>query len=234
MELEKIIADRFKTFEESGKIQEIIDTQLENTTRSAIRGIFDWDLEKQIKEALKDKLQINFGSLDIEPYMTTVCDKVCQMVKMSVEDSIYDKTSQYLNEILGCDKQEFKMSEIVSDLMDGKDFEDGDKEITLIIQTEKSTYTYLKPEDRYHVWLDEEADVNKEDCKYHFVANENGTMNYIFAKKESWASAEWINTRCNDMIQKALFSAQFRGTKIIFDKGYDADDYNICESEYDY
>lgn len=174
MDMNVIINDKLAELKEEGYVEKIIKNQLETTIKDIVEdSLRSWsDFGKGLKEAVKNELQINLDKLDIPSYNQVILNVVQEEINRSIHDVGAARLKEQLQEILGTGKNEYKLSELIEEMVED-DLELNDlsyeevEEITVHVET-RYGFTYI--------YMDPEEDKDKYRCKYMIALNEDGTV----------------------------------------------------------
>lgn len=178
MDLNVIMNEVMGDMSRSGFVKKVMTEKLQITINEIIRDLFReyGPFGKQLKKHLEEKLQINFGELDLVSYNTIVLQEVQKMLDQGIKVAGLEKLKDMMQKMISETKPEYKLSELVEEL---KKYaiqyveRDDSEEIGMIIDREFSmtTYIYLDPTG--------EQD-NKYRYKYGFGVNtQDGTVRYV-------------------------------------------------------
>ena len=176
MDMNVIINDKLAELKEEGYVEKIVKKQLETTIKDIVEdSLRSWsDFGKGLKEAVNNQLQINLDRLDIPSYNQVILNVVQEEINRSIHEAGANRLKEQLQELLGTGKNEYKLSELVEEMVND-DLELNDlsyeevEEITVHI--EKSPYGGTT-----YIYLDPEEDKSKYSCKYMVSLNEDGTV----------------------------------------------------------
>jgi hypothetical protein len=178
MDLNKIVNDTMQELSESGYVQERVEQHLKKTVDDVIKDCLDsWSkFGKGLKAQVQEQMQFNLDKLDIPSYNHVIMNTIREELERNVYQEGVANIQKQIQEILGTAKEEYKLSELVKEMVeqDCKDLDDlGYEEYKYITvnveQKYGSTYIYLDPEDEH---------VSSYRCKYKIVLNEDGTVWY--------------------------------------------------------
>lgn len=174
MDMNLIINDKLAELKEEGYVEKIIKKQLESTIKDIVEdSLRSWsDFGKGLKEAVNKQLQINLDKLDIPSYNQVILNVVQEEINRSIHAAGSEKLKEQLQELLGTGKNEYKLSELIEEMVED-DLELNElsyeevEEITVIVENKYGT-TY--------VYMDPEEDKGMYQCKYMIALNEDGTV----------------------------------------------------------
>jgi len=116
-EMEKAVLEAFKGMAETGKINEFIESAVQETVGDIVNGLFRRysDFGKALREYLEESLNVDFSGLGLEGYN----DFILKIIKARLDADIYGGAQQQigeaLNEILKVPPKEIKLSELVKE-----------------------------------------------------------------------------------------------------------------------
>lgn len=158
MDLVKLIADKVKEVEASGKLEEIIENNVLECLKSIVSDSFRWNGEakKSIEEALKGKLGVELENVKIPQYQKLVGDILSDTLNKTVVSDLEVVIKEAVNNITEVlEKKQWKLSEIISMFTDNIDRSyDGEMED----QYGECTLHVKKDGDFVHVKFDKESD----------------------------------------------------------------------------
>lgn len=174
MDLNKMVMNSLENMQSGGKVQEIVDKHVAKTIESIVDDAFgSWsDFSKNLKKQVEEKLQVNFKKLDLASYNQVVLNIIKGELERSIHEEGAKRIQKSIQEILGTSKEEYKLSELIKEIveqdceLDELDYDDR-KEITVIV------------EDKYglkHIYIDTEEDVKWYQCKYEIVLDKDLTV----------------------------------------------------------
>ena len=172
MDLIKLITDKVKEVESSGKLEEIIEKNVLECLNSVVKDSFSWsgEAKKSIEEALKDKLKINPDNLNLSRYQKIVTDIVEKHVNDTVVKNLGDEIKTAVDGITKViEKKEWKLSEIIGKFIDGID-----KSYDGVMEDQYGTCTLIVDGDGSfaHIYFDMEEDKEKYQCKNSIALHE--------------------------------------------------------------
>jgi len=164
MDLNKMVLDSLSKMDTKGKVQEIVEKHVSSTIESIVKDVFgSWsDFSKGLKEQVENQLQINFRELDLASYNTLIMKAIKEKLNDSIAIEGLARINTQIEELLSDVKDEYKLSELVKDLVN--EIEDLDDlgyeeyhEMSMHIRT---------PYGLTYIHLDAESGKDVYDCKY--------------------------------------------------------------------
>lgn len=174
MDLNLIVNKTLSELKEEGYVEKIVKKQLEKTIQDIIEdSLRSWsDFGKDLKDQVQKQMQFNLDKLDIPSYNQVVLNIIKGELERSVHEEGAKQIQQSIQEILGTAKEEYKLSELIKEIVEQDcelnelDYEDY-KEITVIIEDKHgSKYVYIDPEE----------DQNWYNCKYRLTLDDDMTV----------------------------------------------------------
>ncbi len=226
MDLNKMMNESLIKIESEGKIQEMIDTQIERTIQSAVENFFGSysTFSKKLKKQLEEHIQINLECLDIPSYN----ELINQAIKEKLDDQIATEGVARLNETIGsllsAAKTEYKLSELVEELAEEVDKEeigyDDMYEMSMHIDDSFSLSTIIA--------LDYQPDKSEYECKYRFwVDKKTGKISNISVQEKRSGRRREVHEfdaraimRGLHGLEETLFKMYAKGSKVIIDEDH--------------
>jgi hypothetical protein len=180
MDLIKLITEKVKNIESSGKLDSIIEEHTLSCINGIVRDSFSWNGEakKSIEDGLKGKLSINFDKIGISRYHKLVQDIVEEKINSSINQDLSKEISTILEKSIGLlEKKEWKLSDIISKFINGIDKSDMSSEYGEITLHVNDNGKYC------HVKFDEEPNIEKYRCKYSLFIYKNELSSAEIDKK---------------------------------------------------
>ena len=189
--LNDIMQRKFNEFCESGKIEELFQTQIDKAISEIIKDQFSssGNIKKAIDEKIKSDLHLDLSGMSLSEHNL----KLTQTIKNSLDKYFSNETKQIQERIvkeLDYDHKEIKLSEIVDKFREKwcsekeKDYEDT---MTVII------------EDNKEIYIGSDCDMTKYSCEVHIRIDisekREGVWNVCYRdsdlKKDSIFSLSW-------------------------------------------
>ena len=224
MDLNKMVVASLEKMEAEGQVQKLVDQHVQSTVNSVVKDLFgDWsDFSKELKDKVKEALQINFNDLNLSTYNHLIL----QAIKDKLDDEINNQgIAQIKNQIenlLSDCKREYKLSELVKEL--AEEYDDASDlgydeyhEMTLHIDD---------PYGSYWIAMDARNDISEYSCKYRLHVNKDGRVYSIKINDDEYSLKSTPN---NDFdvksiihglhgLEETLFKIYASGAKIIIDE----------------
>lgn len=118
---------------------------------------------------MEEQLQINLDRLDIPSYNQVILNEIKAELERSVHEEGVKKIQENIQEILGTSKEEYKLSELIEQIVEDDcelnqlDYDES-KEITVIIEDKYSSK---------YIYIDPEEDVAWYQCKYQLTLDKD-------------------------------------------------------------
>lgn len=174
MDLNVIVNDTLASLKEEGYVEQIVKKQLQKTINDVVEDCLkSWsDFGKGLKEEVKKQMDFNLDKLDIPSYNHVIMNVIKEELQRSVHEEGVKQIQQQMQEILGTAKEEYKLSELIKEMVNDECelnelSYDECKEITVHIDNSYSV-TYVR--------FDPEPDKRMYECKYMIALNEDGTV----------------------------------------------------------
>ena len=223
MDLKTLIDERFEVFAQSNKAVEYIDKALESAVKSAIDDMFSWEFRKKLKETLSKKLEIDLNKIDIQPFMQSVIGLINDIIVDKMNQDVIEATKTQLEAIMSDFKPEYKLSELIENLLS----DDGDEEGEITLITTEGNYADV-------IYIDKEPNKTKYECQYKFkVRKSDNCVFCINITKADFEQRHWMKSNRDNLLEIALYNCDLKGSKIILDHGSEADNYRTT-NEPDY
>jgi hypothetical protein len=235
MDLNVIVMAKLAELKEEGFVEEIIKEQLKKTIHSIVKDSFDsWsDFGKALKEEVREQIQINLRELDIPAYNHMILNVIREELNKVMLQEGAEKIRERIQEILGTGRKEYKLSELIEEMMEHEgeeylsDLEYGEyHEISLHIKPNYLSSNKEKPWITY-IYFDPRSNCDPYDCKYRLVLDEDGIVDSVRVE-----GVKFDNTTIMSGLygfEKTLFQMYTRGAKLIID---DAET-EFCNPEYE-
>lgn len=236
MDLNKMVMNSLSKMESEGQIQKIVDKYVAKTIESAVNDAFgSWsNFSKNLKKQVEEKLQVNFGELDLTSYNTLIM----KVVKEKLDDSIATEGVKRINEsidsLLSAAKPEYKLSELVKEMSEEVDTSDmGYEEYHEMTMHIDDSFSLSKI-----IALDPDPDKSEYDCKYRFwVENKTGKVKNIQIREDSYITSREVHEfdaraimRGLSGLEETLFKIYANGSKVIVDE--ESVDLEVTNPEY--
>ncbi len=220
IELNKIVNDSLTKIEKEGFVEGIVERQIKQTLESIVDDLFRSysDFGKDLKEHIKDNLNINLDRLGIEGYNGLVLAAIKEQLDAVITTQGIDKIKEATKEMLTNVKTEYKLSEII-ELIRSEDDEgekDSDDMITLFIE-KSGSYCYI--------YIDGGEEDNRYDCAYQIDIDGEGKPYSVKLNSEEINPKKILGGLYG--VDALLFKIYASGAKIILDKGTDPDNYDL-------
>lgn len=176
MDMNAIINDKLTELNAEGYLEKIIKKQLEDTIKEIVEdSLRSWsDFGKGLKEAVNSQLQINLEKLDIPSYNQVILNVIKGELERSIHEEGAARMQEQLQELLGTGKNEYKLSELVKEMVEDElkleelSFEEIEQ-ITVIVEEKYGTkYVYMDPKEdtewyqcKYMISLDKDMTVSR-------------------------------------------------------------------------
>lgn len=221
--LNKIVNDTLVQMESENFVEKVVKNTLEKTIKSIVDDVFESysDFGKNLKNHIKENININFDKLGLEGYNGLVLAAVKENLDRTITVQGVEKIKESIDEMLRDTKSEYTLTEIIEKAKEDttkEEYErDYDEQVHLII--EKSSYGYK------HIYLDNEDDKpeNKWNYGYKIDIDKEGKPYSIQLKGQEINTKKIMGGLYG--LDKLLFKIYASGAKIILDKGEETDDY---------
>jgi hypothetical protein len=211
MDLNQMINDSLIQIKASGKVEQIIRQRVEKTIESIINDLLDgWsEFGKELKNQIKEHLHINLQSLDIPAYNQLVANVVKEELDKALHIQGVQKMKEIIDNILGTAKREYKLSEIIKEMMEQANFDGDHNGSNATLHIERSSVLTF-------IYFDENEDVRKYDCKYRIFVDKDGSVKSVRIGNKEFQ---------NDIImgglygvEETLFKLYAQSSKLIIDE----------------
>lgn len=174
-ELENMVLNAYRKMESEGKIEQIIENNVENT----VTGILDDCLKewstfgKTLKERIEKSLAIDVDSLKLAGYNKIVLNIVQKKMDNLIEIAGKKRMEEDLEKLLSFPPETIKLSELVADFIEMKEedaAEEGWESITLILEESTIVAGYKS------IALHESPGEQKYRCDIHMQFDKEGVM----------------------------------------------------------
>jgi hypothetical protein len=214
MDLNLIVNNALSELKEEGYVEKIVKKHLEKTIEDIVKdSLNSWsDFGKRLKEEVKKQMDFNLDRLDIPSYNHVILNVIKEELERSVHEEGVKKIQEQLKELLGTAKEEYKLSELIKEMVEDElelnELEyDSHKEITVHIEKRYgSTYVSFDPE----------ADVSEWRCKYRLTLDEDGTVRRVEIGDTSFDNKVIMGGLVG--LDATLFKMWTRKAKLIIDK----------------
>lgn len=225
IDLNKIVNDTLVKLEKEQFVETVVKKRLEKTITEIVDDTFrEWsDFGKNLKEYIRENLNVNLESLGLEGYNSLALAAIKEELDKCITIQGIEKIKETTKEILSDVKPEYTLSEIIECLKEASlkeeyEYDEGDS-IVLIINGEEDGYK--------HIYLSEEEPYGKSkyDYDYQIDINREGKPYSIKLKGKEIDKNKILGGLYG--LDKLLFKIYASGSKIILDQGLDVDDYDI-------
>ncbi|MGO4890315.1 hypothetical protein ACJ2A9_21415 [Anaerobacillus sp. MEB173] len=236
MDLNKMVMESLAKMEAEGKVQEIVEKHVSSTVNDVVKDLFgSWsDFSKELKNEVKEALQINFKELNLKTYNHLIL----QAIKDKLDDEITNQgVAQIKNQIEGLlsdAKRKYKLSELVKELV--QEVEDLDElgyeeyhEMTLHVDDSYGSYW---------IGLDSRNDISEYSCKYRLHVSKEGLLYSVKINEKEYSrnrSSEDFDLKTVMKglhgLEETLFKIYASGAKLVIDE--DKCELEITNPEYD-
>lgn len=202
MNLETAVQDQLNALVGSGKIEEIIQSNVENTVKSIIKDSLSEysDFGKNLKNVIKEVMKVDVSKVSALMYQQIVIDQV----NKSLEENLLTQIQQPLSAVLGkilapFEQRTYKLSEMVEVFKDQE--RDGDEDGYLTVLVEDGGYSAI------YVGLDKEEDKQRYSCEYQFsIDKKTGVIWSFEAKGYRSVSMDVTKNSFHGAFEKMLFN----------------------------
>lgn len=176
MDLNVLVNSELLKMQESGKLEEIVQAQLQKTVKAMVEDVIGSysDFGKDLKTVVKNTLAIDVDRLELPTYNVLVRNILMERLSGLMNDNA-DLLKARLDEVLGETKSEYKLSEIIHQWMEGLN-EDHDKDGDSITFSVEKSYGSL------WIYIDEDEGTSKYNCAYQIAVDPKKQQ--IFAVKD--------------------------------------------------
>lgn len=225
IDLNKIVNDTLVKLEKEQFVETVVKKRLEKTITEIVDDTFrEWsDFGKNLKEYIRENLNVNLESLGLEGYNSLALAAIKEELDKCITIQGIEKIKETTKEILSDVKPEYTLSEIIeclkgASLKEEYEYGEGDS-IALIINGEEDGYK--------HIYLSEEEPYGKSKYNYDYQIdiNREGKPYSIKLKGKEIDKNKILGGLYG--LDKLLFKIYASGSKIILDQGLDVDDYDI-------
>ncbi len=179
MDLTKLVEDNMLRMVETGVIDKMVETSIRDCVSNVITDAFGSysPLSKQLKEVVKEKLQVNFERLNLEGYNQTILNLVQSELDRAVTEIGVASMKKSLDTMLQGAAPDCTLSELVEEM---KVHERGN------VESDKVSL-YVEPGNILtFIYLDPEEDVDSYDCRYHIAVAKDGRLSSVSLKGRSF------------------------------------------------
>lgn len=224
IDLNKIVNNAMKNIESENYVEEVMEKAIKESIDSTINDLFGWDgkLEKQLKDGLEQKLELNLGSLDIQAYNKTMANIVDKKLNEIIRIQGAEKLQSEMDELLKSCKDSYNLSEIIKELKEEarEDLESCElegSEISLHIDADGTLI---------FIYFDTEENKEEYECKYRLVIHpETNKLDSVEINETSFKEKVIMGMPYG--VDGLLFKLYTGGAKIILDKGTEPENYDI-------
>lgn len=177
MDLNKMVNDTMQQLAEEGFVQERVTHHLKKTIDDVVEDCLkSWStFGKNLKEQVTEQMKFNLDKLDIPSYNQVVLNLIQAELDRNIHEVGAASIKEQLEKLLGTAKEQYKLSELVKDMVEEDDKlneldYDEYKEVTVIVENKYGT-TY--------VYMDPEADVSWYRCKYQITLDDDKTVRNV-------------------------------------------------------
>lgn len=235
MDLNKMVIDSFAKMESEGKVQAIVEKHIESTVESVVKDVFgSWsDFGKELKDYVKESLQINFSDLNVASYNHLILKAVQDMLEDQVVAQGVEQVKEQLESLLSNTKREYKLSELVKEL--AEEIDDLDE-----LGYDEYHEMSMHVDDSYGAWwigLDARNDIGEYECKYRFLVSRDGRLAIVRINDKEYGRRNVndfdVKAVMNGLrgLEETLFKIYTSGAKIIVDE--EKCELEISNPEYD-
>lgn len=225
MDLNKLIRQSIKEIEESGKIQEIVRNNIEDTIKKIVVDVYgpDSKFSELLRDKIKEKLEINIDKIDISSYNEILKQEIVEITSSEVKKKAREGVNNTIRKIFNEDvPKEYRLSDLLEEMKESFEY--------IEIEDQESMALYISDIDKWSgicfIYIDPKEDEEKYLCRNKIVIDmkTNEITSFVWDKK-------YVERK--DVIEglygmnKKLFNLMAKGTKIVFDKGLDASLYDI-------
>jgi len=118
MDLSELTQAALEEFKASGKIEKMINEQLDATVRSAIKSALGYKFEENLRKALSEELHVNLDHLGFGGYNQMVLGIVKKNVDQYMREDMGKRLDEAMKEILSNPPSEIRISEIIDAFVD--------------------------------------------------------------------------------------------------------------------
>lgn len=237
MDLNKMVMESLAKLESEGKVQEIVEKHVSSTVESIVKDAFgNWsDFSKNLKTQVESQLAINLKELNLTTYNATILSAVKEKLNDQIATEGVARINESLDELLSVTKSEYKLSELVKELVEEIDTDNiGYDEYHEMSMHIDDSFSLAKI-----IYLDAESGKDKYDCKYGFwVEKDTGKIKNIEIKQGRFSAKRDISEfdaraimRGFHGLEETLFKMYARGAKLIVDE--DDVELEISTPDYD-
>ncbi|MBS4172098.1 hypothetical protein [Bacillus sp. FJAT-49736] len=238
MNLNQMVMDSLAKMDTEGKVQEIVEKHVSSTIESIVKDVFgSWsDFSKNLKDQVQDQLQINFKELDLASYNTLIMKAINEKLNDTIATEGLARINGQIDELLSDTKDEYKLSELVKELvseiddLDDLGYEDY-HEMSMHIRT---------PYGLTYIHLDAENGKDEYECKYKICIDprKNNEIVSIDIQEDRYGRTKELKSfdvraimRGFRGLEETLFKLYARKGRIILDE--DQVELEISNPEYD-
>jgi ribosomal protein S3AE len=235
MDLNAIIMAQLAELKSEGYVEKVVKDRLKETIKEVVRDMFKpWsDFGKSIEKQIKEQIQINLSVLDIPSYNHMILNVIREELDKAMSQEGAEKIREHIQEILGTAKEEYKLSELIEEMMgyEGEeylsDLEYGEyHEISLHVNSSYLSSKVEKPWITY-IYFDPRSNCAPYDCKYRLVLDENGIVDSVRVEGVKFDNTIIMSGLYG--LEKTLFQMYTRGAKLIIDDV----ETEFCNPEYE-
>lgn len=166
-DINAIVQASLQSMFESGKVNEMIEKQLEATIKEIIVGTLreHSDFGKALRKAIEAQLPTSFNSLDMANYNAFIVDAVGRKLQLLASDDWRKQIEGLLDQMFEPFKGQLTITEICRTMQ--KHFKD---DITCACDGGNFTFLVERDGSFVHLYIDEGEDREKYRCKYQIHA----------------------------------------------------------------
>lgn len=215
-EMKEAVASAFERLIAVGAIEKAIQERLEKTVTETIReelGSYS-DFGKQLKEQVKDALQVDFSKLGIPGYNDFILKIIRRQVEADVSNTIAQHIEKQVTDLLAPAPGEIKLSELVAQFIEANK-PDGyscscDDPSRITLNVEESQYG------SQWISLDKESGKDRYSCSIRFaVSNDDGKIFALRVDGQEIAKTLFVGDMYR--FERSIFQMHVAGTKLIVD-----------------
>lgn len=222
IELNTIVNATLGKFEKDSLMEEIIEKQMKATMERVVKEVCGpySEFQKELEKNIKEKLKVNFDSLNIEQYNQFVTEVVKDNLKENLLEVAAGDLNTRLGELITTSKDDYTLTEVLEELKKESDLERYDESEQMSLYIKNHGY-------RTSVSLDSDSGKDEYNCSYNFdVDTKTGKINSLECKKYyNIATKTEKPLKQRFGFEEFLYSAFLHGSKINFNEGFDEDDY---------
>ena len=239
-DLIKAVNEAMLKMSADGTIEEMINKHLKDTVNDILRDQLRSysDFGKMIKEKLKTDLAVSLENVTFAEHNKTLLNLITGIVNNCMTEDAQAKFKTEVNELLGTAPKEIKLSELIIQYIEENNNEFGRDDADRIgLVIEKKEYSCigvaLHPKNTQDGYLNKGELINSwQQCDLYMsvkVDKDRGKLRWTH-DRDGLKPHQFMPT-CLRGVSRLLYKMYCAGTVLIFDEGFDPENYDIYYDE---